>query len=108
MGFSQNLKRELSYSGIMIKELSALSGVNSHALTNYVSRRGHIPSVETGAKIARALGVSVEFLVSGEDAKESKANAEIRAIIRMVKLLPGSQRKFIIDLLKLLAKRKDI
>ena len=104
MGFSQNLKQELSYSGIIIKELSALSGVNVHALNNYVCK-GQVPSVETGAKIARALGVTVESLVFGG---ETDSDLEFRSIIRLLRLLTATQRRFIHKILKALVKEKDV
>ena len=105
MGFKENLKAELAYSGMLVKELSALSGVNLHSLNNYLSKRGQFPSVEAGVRIARALGVSTEFLVFGEEAveKEVKSSGELRAIIRIAKQLDEGKRQFALEMMKLLA-----
>jgi len=110
MGFNENLRAELDYSGMLLKELSALSGVNLNTLNNYLSKRGQIPSVEAGVKIARALGVSAEFLVFGEETakKEVRANGEVRAIIRIAKQLDDGKRRFALEMMKLLTRAVDI
>ena len=110
MGFRENLRAELDYSGMLLKELSALSGVNLNTLNNYLSKKGQIPSVEAGVKIARALGVSAEFLVFGEETvkKEVRANGEVRAIIRIAKQLDDGKRRFALEMMKLLTGAVDI
>ena len=104
MGFNKNFKTELSYSGMTVKELSALTGINQNTLNNYLSKRGQIPSVETGAKIARSLGVSTESLVFGEEASQ---NEELSAVIRLFKMMPEKKRKFLFNFIKLLS-RNDL
>jgi transcriptional regulator with XRE-family HTH domain len=104
MSFQENLKNELTYSGMIVKELSALSGINQSALNNYLSKRGQIPSIETGVKIACALGVSAESLVLGEGVahEDIQLQRELRAITRLAKKLTSNKRKFAIEMLKLL------
>jgi transcriptional regulator with XRE-family HTH domain len=88
---------------MLVKELSALSGVNIHALNNYLRQRGQVPSVEAGVKIARALGVSAEFLVFGEDGEtEQRTSSEIRVITRMTRQLEPGKLRFAINMMKLL------
>jgi plasmid maintenance system antidote protein VapI len=67
MGFKENLKTELSYSGMLVKELAELSGINKHTIDNYLNVKSRIPSAENAVRIARVLGVSVEYLVTGTD-----------------------------------------
>ena len=102
MGFKENLKAELEYSGMLIKELSALSGVSLSTLNNYLNKRGQMPSVEMGAKIAKALGVSVEQLVSGdsEEKPDPELHMELRAVTRHYKKLKKNERTFILEMLK--------
>jgi len=104
MGFKENLRAEIAYSSILVKELSSLSGVNIHTLNNYLSKKGQIPSVETGVKIARALGVTAEYLVFGEeDERDSdRINGEIKSMISIVKKLNDEKRKFALEMMKLL------
>ena len=103
------MKSELAYSGMLVKELVAKSGVSKHSIDNYLNARGQIPSVEVGVKLAKALGVSVEFLVTGEESKPSKAlpkiNSDTWVIAQLADQLDGEQRKFIIDFIKWLQLR---
>jgi transcriptional regulator with XRE-family HTH domain len=109
MGFKENLKSELAYSGMLVKELAAKSGVNKYSLDNYLNTRGQIPSVEAGQKIAQALGVSVEYLVTGQESKKTgktqKPNNDVRIIARLAEQLDNEKRKFVIDFMKWLKSR---
>jgi transcriptional regulator with XRE-family HTH domain len=109
MGFKENLMFELAFSGMLVKELAAKSGVNKYSLDNYLNARGQIPSVEVGYKIAQALSVSVEYLITGEERKGSKKTAkshsDIRIIARLAEQLNDTKRKFAIDFLKWLKTR---
>jgi len=110
MGFKENLKSELTFSGMLVKELAAKSGVNKYSLDNYLNVRGQIPSIEVGYRIARALNVSVEYLITGKesnDGKETvKSNTDIRKIARLAEQLDDENRKFVIDFIKWLKTRK--
>ncbi|GHU52439.1 hypothetical protein FACS1894200_13000 [Spirochaetia bacterium] len=66
MGFRENLKNELSYNSILVKELAVTSGVPKRTIDKYLTEQGSIPSAENAVKIAQALGVTVEFLVTGK------------------------------------------
>jgi len=106
MGFKENLKSELAFSGMLVKELAAKSGVNKYSLDNYLNARGQIPSIEAGYKIAHALGVSVEYLITGEESNNgketAKPNTDIRMISRLAEQLDDKNRKFVIEVIKLL------
>jgi len=106
MGFKENLKSELEYSGMLVKELASKSGVSKYSINNYLNARGQIPSVEAGLKIAQALGVSVEYLVTGNEKKRSKElkelNNDVQTIARLAEQLDSEKRKFVIDFIKLI------
>lgn len=72
MGFKENLKSELIYSGMLVKELSAKTGIKKHTLDNYLNTHNSLPNAETAVKIASALEVSVEYLVTGAERKPGK------------------------------------
>ncbi len=67
MGFRENLKAELAYQDILVKELAELSGVNKRTLDNYLREKSNTPPADVAVKIAHALKVSVEYLVTGVD-----------------------------------------
>ncbi|GHV50667.1 hypothetical protein AGMMS49579_04610 [Spirochaetia bacterium] len=112
MGFRENLKSELAYQNMLVKELAALSGVNKFSINNYLNSRGQVPSAEAAVKIARVLGVSVEYLVMGEDDKEGGAglrlSAEARAIACLAEQLDVPKRKFVLDFILWIKNRKNM
>jgi transcriptional regulator with XRE-family HTH domain len=110
MGFKENLKSELAYSGLLVKELAAKSGVKKHSIDNYLNKRGQLPSVEAAVRIAQALGVSVEYLVTGKEvqkAEKTPQNAEVRAITRYISQLTEEDRAFVLDFVKWIKSRES-
>jgi transcriptional regulator with XRE-family HTH domain len=67
--FRENLRDELNYQDMKVKELSAATGIPKPTLDCYLSARQVIPPADIAVKIAGALNTSVEFLVTGEDEK---------------------------------------
>jgi transcriptional regulator with XRE-family HTH domain len=111
MGFRENLKAELIYQGMLVKELAVLSGVSRHTLDNYLNARGHIPSADIAVKIARVLGVSVEYLVTGEEKFHEKTtrNRRTDALPEGIGELSASDRRLIYGIIQLFcAQRKNI
>jgi transcriptional regulator with XRE-family HTH domain len=100
MGFKENLKSELAYSGMLVKELAAKSGVSKYSLDNYLNARGQLPSVEAAVKIAHMLGVSVEYLVTGRDSQTPPLSDEARTIGRLAEQLDENDRRFVLDFIK--------
>jgi transcriptional regulator with XRE-family HTH domain len=108
MGFKDNLKSELAYSGMLVKELASKSGVNKSSIDNYLNKRGQVPSVEAAVKIAQALGVSVEYLVTGKERKQTDTplSLESRTIVRYAEQLTATNRKFVLDFIKWIKSRE--
>lgn len=65
MSFKENLKTELEFRGILVKELAAKSGISRRTLDNYLRNNESQPTAENAVNIAKALDVSVEYLVTG-------------------------------------------
>ena len=72
MGFKENLKDEISYQGLMIKEVEAKAGLSTGTMSNYLKENSSIPSADIAVKIAKALNVSVEYLVQGQKSTNDK------------------------------------
>lgn len=66
MSFKDNLKDELKYQDIRIKELSEKTQISIGTLNHYLAERNSEPTVENAVSIAQALNVSVEYLVTGK------------------------------------------
>lgn len=110
MGFKENLKSELNYTGMMIKELSAITGIKRHTIDNYLNTHNSIPNAEAAVKIAHALGTSVEYLVTGTDHVDEKTQSsfpkDLRALIDIWSRLSKKNRNLSIALLQTLAKNE--
>ena len=107
MGFKENLKSELSYQDILVKELAARTGVSKKTLDNYLNIRGNMPSADVAVKIAQALGVSVEYLVTGDELTQPKSSLgpEIKDLIQNFKLMSEDDRKLVKAIIQLLRNR---
>ena len=106
MGFKENLKSELLYTGMMVKELSAVTGIKRHTLDNYLNTHNSVPNAIAAVKIAQALGITVEYLVTGRDCIDDKKMAsfprDLHNLIKIWNNLGKKDREIAFDLLKTL------
>lgn len=70
MNFRKRLRDEIEYRGIYIKELANEAQIPLRTLETYLGPRESIPSADIAVRIAKVLGVTVEYLVTGEDTGE--------------------------------------
>jgi transcriptional regulator with XRE-family HTH domain len=101
--FRENLRNELNYQGVTVKELSARTEIPISTLDCYLGTRATVPSIDAALKIAQALQVSIDYLITGETNTEKsqlKLSKEAQEIIYWVKNLNTEQCKAIIKLLK--------
>ena len=110
MGFKENLKSELIYSGTMVKELSVKTGIKKHTLDNYLNTHNSIPNAEAAVKIACALGVSVEYLVTGTERKPGRIQPplppDMRLLVSLAETLSQKNRRLAIKLIKALKEQE--
>ncbi|MDR0303123.1 MAG: helix-turn-helix domain-containing protein [Treponema sp.] len=108
MGFKENLKSELLYQDMQVKELAVKTGISRHTLDNYLNVRENMPTADIAVKIAKALGVTVEYLVTGEENHTEKLmlGSDIRALIQNFKLLSEKDQKMIIGITQLVKKQE--
>jgi len=74
MSFRDNLRETLDLLDIGQKELAAKTGLSLKTIENYVKKDSSIPSADRAVLIAQALGVTVEYLVSGKKSKKNNAD----------------------------------
>jgi transcriptional regulator with XRE-family HTH domain len=112
MSFRENVKSELQFLDMQIKRLSELSGVKRQTLASYLGEREKTPSVDAAVKIARVLGVSVEYLVTGQDTKNKREPApttpEARFVAQIMEELDNADRKIVLNMVSLLKEREKI
>jgi len=110
MSFKENLKSELQYKAMMVKELSAITGIKRHTLDNYLNTHNSIPNAEAAVKIAQALGVSVEYLVTGreyfDESKLVSSSEDLRLMFEIWNGLNKKNRKLALALLSTLKEQK--
>ena len=69
--FAKRLRSEIEYLGLSQKEFAAKTGIKKRALDSYLGVQQSIPPANTAVKIASALGVSVEYLVTGKEYRQT-------------------------------------
>lgn len=69
--FMQRMKETMQEKGIRQTDLVEKTGIDKGALSSYMNGR-YMPNAEKFAKIANALGVSVDYLLGKEEAQTEK------------------------------------
>ena len=110
MGFRENLKEELKYQGILVKELAAKSGIPKGTIDHYLTEKSVSPIAENAIKIANVLNVSVEYLVTGKDSVQSKNNVssynpQVRMIADKLSHMNQEQLTLASEIIDLIAKK---
>lgn len=112
MGFRENLKAELAYKNILVKELAAGSGINKRTLDNYLREDHCMPPADAAVRIADALGVTVEYLITGRDNQSRARNGqdlapESRFMLQMLGELDKRDRTIVFNLVKSLKEMEE-
>lgn len=78
-------------------ELANITGISRDAISKY-ERGDVLPSVEYAKRIADALGVSLDYLVSDSDKEEALDNETVKRIIEVQKL-PDKEKDKVISVI---------
>jgi transcriptional regulator with XRE-family HTH domain len=107
--FKTNLRAELDYLGLTVKELSSKTGIAKGTLDCYLGARASMPPADIAAKIADALDVTVEYLVTGQEAnKQDKLlDHNIRSILQILAELGEKDIETILILSKILKNQSE-
>jgi len=102
--FKSNLRSELDYHGLTVKELSVKTGIANGTLNCYLSTRASMPPADIAVKIAKALDVSVEYLVTGKESrkKDKLLDHNVRSIIKIISELNDKDIATILGLSEIL------
>jgi len=69
--FSQRLRYEMEYIGLTRKEFAAKAGIQKRALDAYLEAQQSMPPADKAVQMAAALGLSVEYLVTGKEYRKT-------------------------------------
>ena len=98
--FKQMLRNEMEFQDIKVKELALRTGISQRTLEGYIGVRGSIPPADVAVKIAKALNVSVEYLVTGESLnKTNKKNVN-----NMFEVFSSDKKILLKDIIDILEK----
>jgi len=106
MSFSTNLRSELHYNSIQIKELAGKVNVPYSTFLSYVGKNPVLPRVDLAVKIANELGLTVEELCIDEPksqisclGKSFKSKMQ-NSLYNEIGLLPLEIQKILLLLIK--------
>lgn len=101
--FEERVKKLMKKSKLSQKDLSNLSGVSEPSLCRYL--KGQKPRMDVVNNIAKALGVSSEYLLGGENNIVSNPYVETRNIVARNRGQLTSQQKA--ELINMLFDKND-
>lgn len=110
--FRDNLKEQIEYKGMIIKEVAAKAGISKRTMDTYVDSRAVIPNAEIAVKLAEALDTTVEYLVKGSEKKrtldvpkkEHKSFDKYKKIIEDLNIIPKEELPIIEAMVHAVAK----
>ena len=102
MGFRERLREEIEYRGLLVKEISSALGLSNSTFLSYIDARGVLPNVETAVKIAKYLGVTVEYLVESSeiDIFQSKDQQEKTKLMTAYEKLSAHDKAMLVKIAK--------
>jgi hypothetical protein len=102
VGFKDNLKAQLQYADMPVKELAIRTGIKKKTIDTYLGARECSPPAENAVLIAGVLGVSVEFLVNGMAGEKRRPLSafpiDIQVMVKIMETLPDRDRKLLLTL----------
>ena len=103
MSFRENLREAIEFCGLEQKELAYKANISQRNLENYLRENASIPSADKAVKIAQALGVTVEYLVTGTETPPGPSvsvfhgiDNEIQQLIKVLKTIPAGKQRIVI------------
>lgn len=108
--FGDRVKKEMESQGKTQADLCRLTGLKAGHISPYFSQPDRDPRLSTAAKLAEALGVSLDYLAGRtdnpagmceEEAEGLRIDAEARAMLRGFTLLPPDGRASVMEQVEL-------
>lgn len=105
--FSDRLREEIDYLGLTRKELSYKANVKIRALDMYIGSQGSMPPADVAVRLAKALNVTVEYLVTGEKIKSDTICFEYSQIQKDLNKISEPTRRFLEKAIHLFAEHEN-
>ena len=108
MTFWENVDEELKFRGIERKELGNLAEFPESYISKGIARKS-CPSADLAIRIAKALNVSVEFLVTGKepenDCENQRIDSDMKQLIAKLNHFSPKQKKVILDMAEIISEK---
>ncbi|MCL2609158.1 MAG: helix-turn-helix transcriptional regulator [Treponema sp.] len=116
--FRRYLRAELDFRGLTVRDLSDRTGIPMATLNSYIGARASMPPADVAVRIAVALDVSVEFLVTGRDsgrpAKPQERlsdlrllGGDVRAVVQLLGEMDGREVGTMLGIARVLRKQSE-
>ena len=113
MNFKENLKEAMYLKGLTTVQLAEMSGINSGTISSYLKTKSSMPPADKALKLAKALDVSVDFLVNGFEGKtessiqqKSPFSIEVFKTAQKMNGLEKDELAILSDMIDLLKRRR--
>jgi len=103
MSFRERLRETLDFIGMEQKELAEKSGLSLKTIQNYVKKDSSVPLADKAVIVAQALGVSVEYLITGKKTKKADhpaVHAKYKETIDLLSQLNNDNYEFTVTFIK--------
>lgn len=104
MDFRTRLREQIEYVGLLDKEVAQRAGISKHAMDTYVGSRACMPAADIAVRLAKVLGVSVEWLITGEtdtshDSEPPAApQSDLKTLIHYFSTLSAHDKKLLLGI----------
>lgn len=113
MSFKENLKEAMYCKNLTTVQLAALTDINYGTISSYLKTKNSMPPVDKALKLAKALDVSVDFLVNGFEYKtesstqqKSPFSLEVFKIAQKMEGLDKDELSIVTNLIDFIRKKK--
>lgn len=111
MTFNQRLKDLIKEKNLLQKEFAVKAGIKKRALDMYLGAQTSMPPADVAVKIAKALDITVEYLITGEDSslglENPKLNKKYTRFINKLEILDDVDQAIVENLIDSLIDKKQ-
>ncbi|WP_296329603.1 helix-turn-helix transcriptional regulator [uncultured Treponema sp.] len=107
--FKENVKDELQFQGLSVKELSAKTNIPYQTLENYLNSRASMPPADYACRIAKVLNTDVESLLGEKDIQNSvpEEKKQDRHILTLISRLNPENKKAVLQILTTMVRGQE-
>lgn len=104
--FADRLRQEIDYLGLTRKELASKANIKQRALDMYLGTQASMPPADVAVRLAKALNVTVEYLVTGEIKEQASQHRPFRRLEEDFAALPDDIAKSVEAMVHTIASHK--